>query len=75
SFNLMLLPSLMSQKLKNTFTYLVYVFNIIVAITISIDYFDIGKKYIQYAWIFVALFSLFALFKYHKKSKSNTTIT
>ncbi|MCB0750875.1 MAG: hypothetical protein KDC52_05325 [Ignavibacteriae bacterium] len=66
-FNLMLLPSVMSQKSKNIVTYLVYVFNIIVAVTISIDYFDVGKKYIQYAWIIVALFSLFALIKYHKK--------
>jgi len=74
SLNLILLPNRIPQKTKTIFSYLVFVFNIIVAVTISIDYFNAGKEYIQYVWIVVALISLFALIKYHLKSKSNSMI-
>ncbi|MBX2841590.1 MAG: hypothetical protein KTR26_07445 [Flammeovirgaceae bacterium] len=43
--------------------------NIIVATSVSLDYYLSGKMYIQYAWVLAAVFSLVALIVEFRKRK------
>lgn len=57
------------QKIKIYISYLILIFNILVALSISYDLFELGKKYIQYAWITVAIVSFVAIYVQYKKDK------
>jgi hypothetical protein len=49
------------EKIKHKFYIMIYIFNIIVALLTSYDFFISGKTYIQYVWILIALMSLVTL--------------
>ena len=53
-------------RLRNVTGFWVQIMNIIVAIITAWDYFDSGKKYIQYAWILVAAFSSFLFIQQYR---------
>lgn len=63
-----LMVILADEKQKEKLNYIVLVFNIIVALATSIDYFISGKKYIQYAWIIIAVLSFIPLIKVVRKN-------
>ncbi len=54
-------------RFRNVTGFWIQIMNIIVAIITAWDYFDSGKKYIQYAWILVAAFSLFLFIQQYRK--------
>lgn len=66
---IMLMP--VDKKVRERFYYIVLVFNIAIALATSLDYFISGKKYIQYAWIIIAVFSFIPLIKKVRKTSSN----
>ena len=68
--NILALINYKNLKVKYYLTYLILFFNIISALSISYDLFSLGKKYIQYMWIFVALVTTFAFIFQYKKDKS-----
>lgn len=57
------------ERTKQKLYYLIFVLNILVALATSFDYFILGKKYIQYVWILIALLSLITLIMHSKKVK------
>ena len=59
-----LLSALPPEKLprwQGTLKYGVLGLNVLVAISVAIDYFQAGKQYIQYAWVLIAIISTVAL--------------
>ena len=65
--NLFMLILLGKQKIKDLLTYLIYIFNILVAVSVSVYYFTSGKNYIQYAWILVSIMYVIVLILHTRK--------
>ncbi len=62
--------SIKIERTKQKLYYLIFVFSILVALATSFDYFILGKKYIQYVCILIALLSLVTLIIHSKKVKT-----
>lgn len=59
--NLSMLVPFKSRPMKGKLELGILVMNILVALSIAIDYILIGKTYIQYAWMLVAIMSCVTL--------------
>jgi len=53
--------------IKNKLELIILLFNIVVAITVALDYVMQGKKYLQYAWLLAAILSGIALLRMRKQ--------
>ena len=68
--NFSLLLKIRNDKLALGMSIAVFVLNILVCLTIAVDYFLSGSSYIQYAWILAAVLSLIALIFLLKRFKN-----
>jgi len=59
------------KTINKVFNIAALALNIVVAISVSVDYFLSGKTYIQYLWMLTALFSAIALVVYLQKRQPN----
>lgn len=66
-FNFLMLIPVKNILVKHRISQLVFLMNVIVALSISIDSIQQGKQYIQYVWMVAALCSLIALILFSKK--------
>ena len=55
--NFLMIPAFRRNKTTGIIGLAVFVMNIVAAISMAIDYFVSGSRYIQYAWILIALLS------------------
>lgn len=71
--NLSFLLKRLTATQKNGLQILVYLMNIIVAITVALDYYNEGTEYIQYVWILTALISVIPLVIFLRKNPDDIT--
>ncbi len=67
--NLAMLRKAKPRAVKEFLGYAILLMNVVVALSIAIDYFQMGKSYIQYMWLAAAAMSLIAFFIHFRKKK------
>ncbi len=70
--NLSILIKFSKEKIRATLGKLILLVNIIVAFVTAVDYFISGKKYIQYAWLLIAIMSAIVFGMQLKKERIQT---
>lgn len=70
--NLAMILNFKNEKIKRMLDYAILMMNIVVSLSIAVDYMLVGKSFIQYAWIIAAFVSLIALIKKRKALTSNS---
>ncbi len=59
--NLAMLIRFKNETLKDRLNWLILLMNVIVALSVALDYHWAGKQYIQYAWVLAAVMSVVAM--------------
>lgn len=59
--NLLMLLAVLRQRYSHTMASLLLLMNVLVAVSVAVDYFLAGKDYIQYVWLLTALISAVVL--------------
>jgi len=72
--NLAMIINFKNERAKGILEYAILTMNIIVSLSIALDYILLGKSYIQYAWIIAAFVSLIALIKRRKSLASKKKV-
>ena len=69
--NFLMIFSFSKKKPKVLLNYFILIMNVIAASSVSIYYFTTGGRYIQYAWMLVAVMSAIVIFIHKRKGSLN----
>ncbi len=69
-FNLLMLRKIKNARAKEFLEYAILLMNIIVALAVANDYFEMGKQYIQYMWLATAAMSAIAFIIHFRKKRT-----
>lgn len=69
ALNIILLLRFLSMKSRKLLGQAVFIMNVLVCLSVAIDYQSSGSNYIHFAWYLAALISLLAIFINRKKAK------
>lgn len=69
-FNLFMLLKRISPKRRITLNYIILILNILVAASVALDYYFMGKEKIKYLWFFAAFMYTVALIVKVRKQRS-----
>lgn len=69
-FNLFMLLKRLSPKRRITLNYIILILNILVAASVALDYYFMGKEKIKYLWFFAAFMYTVALIVQVRKQRS-----